>query len=80
MNLNEDDKKWFEALLDTKLERPRVALEASIMNTETRLLTESHKWASPTELRIKSHVMAIRAIDLELEDPKERVTRLEPKH
>ena len=40
---------------------------------------EFHKWASPTELRIQSHAQAIRAIDLELENVKERVQKLEPK-
>ena len=53
----------------------RTALEA----VETRLLTEFHKWASPTELRIRSHADAIRAIDLELENTKDRVSKLEPK-
>ena len=64
MNLNDDDKKW----IDQRLEK-----------LETTLLTEFHKWASPTELRIQSHAQAIRAIDLELENVKERVSKLEPK-
>jgi len=101
MNLSDDDKKWFETVIDAKLGRlsadgeayfdsrfnnlsatiesyrqeQRVALEA----LETKLLTEFHKWASPTELRIRSHADAIRAIDLELENTKERVSKLEPK-
>jgi hypothetical protein len=64
MNLNDEDKKW----IDQRLEK-----------LETTLLTEFHKWASPTELRIQSHAQAIRAIDLELENVKERVSKLEPK-
>lgn len=64
MNLSDDDKKWIDARLE---------------KLETTLLTEFHKWASPTELRIQSHAQAIRAIDLELENVKERVSKLEPK-
>jgi hypothetical protein len=69
MNLNDEDKKWIAEVLDRRLEK-----------LETTLLTEFHKWASPTELRIQSHAQAIRAIDLELENVKERVPKLEPKN
>ena len=61
--------------LHAQMQEQRIALEA----VETRLLTEFHKWASPIELRIQSHAQAIRAIDLELENVKERVSKLEPK-
>ena len=85
-----DDKKWFETLqnrqsaitesrlnnlsatlqayIDARQQEQRTTLEA----VETRLLTEFHKC-------IQSHAQAIRAIDLELENVKERVQKLEPK-
>jgi hypothetical protein len=43
--LTDEDKQW----ISEQLER-----------VETRLLTEFHKWASPVELRIRSHA-ALRA-------------------
>jgi hypothetical protein len=50
--LTDDDKQW---ILE-QLER-----------VETRLLTEFHKWASPTEMRVRSHAAVLRAMDIELE-------------
>ena len=50
--LTDDDKHW---ILE-QLER-----------VETNLLTEFHKWASPVELRVRSHAAALRAIDAEIE-------------
>jgi hypothetical protein len=44
---------------------------------ETALLTEFHKWASPMEMRARSHAAALRALDLEVEAVAERVTKLE---
>ena len=46
---------------------------------ETKLLSEFHQWASPSQARGKSHSAALRAMDLELEALSERVTKLEPK-
>ncbi len=50
--LSDDDKQW----IAEQLER-----------VETRLLTEFHKWASPVELRVRSHAAVLRAIDVEME-------------
>jgi hypothetical protein len=75
MGLNDEDKKWIQ----TQNAELRSAMEQSVRNVETKLLTEFHKWASPVELRLHSHATAMRAIDLELENVKERVTKLEPK-
>lgn len=44
---------------------------------ETTLLTEFHKWASPLEMRQKSHAAAIRALDIEVESVSDRVNKLE---
>ena len=45
--LTEEDRQW----IGQRLEK-----------VETTLLTEFHKWASPVELRQKSHAAAIRAL------------------
>ena len=90
MNLSDDDKKWFETVMDRGSAGYALPMKPILMrgckSTVRRsklwkptLLTEFHKWASPTELRIQSHAQAIRAIDLELENVKERVSKLEPK-
>ncbi|MBL8234573.1 MAG: hypothetical protein JNL98_39105 [Bryobacterales bacterium] len=62
MSLTQDDKDWI-------LEQLR--------NVETTLLSEFHKWASPTEARLRTHTAALRAIDLEMESISDRVTKLE---
>jgi hypothetical protein len=51
--LTEEDKQWISQRLE---------------KVETALLTEFHKWASPVELRQRSHAAAMRALDTEVED------------
>jgi hypothetical protein len=60
-----------------RLEAQRIELSDRIEKSETTLLTEFHKWASPVELRQRSHAAAMRAFDAELEAVSERVTKLE---
>jgi hypothetical protein len=60
--LTDEDKQW---ILD-QLER-----------VETSLLTEFHKWASPVEMRVRSHAAAIRAIDVEVESLGDRMKKIE---
>lgn len=60
--LSDNDKQW----IAEQLER-----------VETRLLTEFHKWASPVELRVRSHAAALRAMDVEMESIAEPVKKLE---
>ncbi len=55
------------------------AMDAKIEHVETALLTEFHKWASPAEMRARTHAAAIRTIDLEMEVLTERVEKLEGK-
>jgi hypothetical protein len=62
VSLTAEDKKW---ILD-QLER-----------VETTLLTEFHQWASPVELRQRSHSAALRAFDAEMESLADRVKKLE---
>ena len=54
-----------------------VRIDARIEKAETTLLSEFHKWASPAELRSRSHAAALRALDLEMEALAERVAKLE---
>jgi hypothetical protein len=60
--LTEEDKQWISQRLE---------------KVETTLLPEFHKWASPVELRQKSHAAAIRALDTEVEALSDRLKNLE---
>ena len=60
--LTEDDKRWISDQLE---------------KVETNLLTEFHKWASPIELRSRSHAAALRALDAEVESLSDRLKNLE---
>ena len=63
--------------LTERIHSLRIELIDRIEKTETTLLTEFHKWASPVELRQRSHAAAMRAFDAELEAVSDRVTKLE---
>lgn len=63
MSLTEANKQW----ITTQLEA-----------VETRLLRAFHDRASPLEMRVGSHAAVIRALDIEVETPGNRVSRLEP--
>jgi len=65
MSLTPEDKQWISEQLE---------------KVETRLLTEFQKWASPTEARLRTHTLALRAMDLELDGVQERLDKLEGKH
>ena len=73
--------KSFSSELSTKLtaslEAFEVRVDAKLERLETKLLTEFHKWASPQEMRQRTHSAALRAIDIEIETLAERVTNLE---
>jgi hypothetical protein len=60
--LSEDDKRW----IGERLEK-----------VETTPLTEFHKWASPIEMRQRSHAAALRAHDAEMEALSDRIKHLE---
>ena len=60
--LTDEDKQWIKDELD---------------KVETTLLTEFHKWASPLEMRQRSHAAAIRALDEEVESVSDRLKNLE---
>jgi hypothetical protein len=48
--LTDEDKRWVSERLE---------------KVETDLLTEFHKWASPVELRQRSHAAVLGALDTE---------------
>jgi hypothetical protein len=60
--LTDEDKQWISERLE---------------KVETNLLTEFHKWASPVELRQRSHAAALRAMDAEVESLSDRLKNLE---
>jgi hypothetical protein len=60
--LTDEDKEWISQRLE---------------KVEATLLTEFHKWASPVELRQKSHAAALRALDAEVESLSDRLKNLE---
>lgn len=62
MSLTDEDKDWIKE----RLER-----------VETALLTAFHQWASPQEMRQRTHAAAIKALDAEMEYLSDRVTKLE---
>ena len=82
--LSEEDKTWIKELRDQDRQWVREQLEAvelrfseKLEKVETTLLTEFHKWASPQEMRLRTHTMAIRALDDEMELISDRLKKLE---
>ena len=67
--LTNEDKQWIEERLG--------GLSEKIEKVETTLLTEFHKWASPQEMRQRTHAAAIRALDAEVEALGDRVNKIE---
>jgi hypothetical protein len=71
--LTDEEKQWIANQIQASEQR----LSARIETTETALLTEFHKWASPVEMRQRTHAAAFRAIDAEMEALTDRVKKLE---
>ena len=69
-----------DADLKAYLDEMKRELRADIEKTETKLLRAFHDWASPLEMRIRSHSAAMRAMDLEIEAMGDRIEKLEPPH
>jgi hypothetical protein len=59
MSLTDEDKQWIAGQLHD--------VRAQIEETETKLLRAFHDWASPVEMRARSHSAALRAMDIEIE-------------
>jgi hypothetical protein len=78
--MDEELKQYLEEMkreLRADFEDMKRELRADIERVETSLLTEFHKWASPIEMRVRSHSATLRALDLEQEAISDRVTKLE---
>ena len=63
--------------MERQIDELRVYVDQECEHVETTLLTEFHKWASPAEMRARSHAAALRAMDIEIEALSERVEKLE---
>ena len=63
--------------LEALISGVEIRLDAKIEKVETTLLTEFHKWASPTEARQRTVSAALRALDMEMEALTDRVQKLE---
>lgn len=63
--------------LNERIDAVESRLNERIERVETQLLTEFHKWASPVEMRQRTHAAAIRAMDAEVEALADRVSKLE---
>jgi DNA-binding transcriptional regulator GbsR (MarR family) len=77
----DEDKQFIREVVQEIVHREIDASEARmreyVYGTETRLLTEFHKWASPLEARVRSHTAILRALDMEQENLADRVKKLE---
>ena len=60
--LTDEDKQW----ISERLQKVESQFSHRLEKVETTLLTEFHKWASPVELRQRSHAAALRALDSEV--------------
>ncbi len=69
----DEDKQW----INERLEEERQWVVERIEKLETTLLTEFHKWASPIDLRQRTHAAALRALDAEVESLSDRPKNLE---
>jgi hypothetical protein len=63
--LTDEDKKW----IIERLEKLEGRFAERLEKVETTPLTQFHKWASPLEMRQRSHAAALRALDAEVESP-----------
>jgi hypothetical protein len=82
--LTDEDKQWIlerldklEGRFEERLEKLEERFEGRLEKVETSLLTEFHKWASPVEMRQRTHAAAIRALDEEVESISDRLKNLE---
>ena len=67
--LTEDDKEWLGARIETIREESR--------DTETKLLTAFHGWASPVETRARAEGQMVRALQEQVDYLTKRVRTLE---
>jgi hypothetical protein len=75
--LTDEDKQWIVKQLEERLGNVKERFTERLEKVETTLLTEFHKWASPIEMRQRSHAAAIKALDVEVESISDRLKNLE---
>ena len=81
LHAKQDEKiERVETSLLTEFHKRLAILDEKIERVETSLLTEFHKWASPVEMRQRTHAATLRSMDVELEALADRVTKLERPH
>lgn len=64
-------------MTDEDLKQIRTILHDELEAMETKILTAFHKWASPVDMRQRSHSATLRALDVEMESLSDRVKQLE---
>jgi hypothetical protein len=71
--LEEELKQHLEAME----QRLKTYVDERCERLETTLLTEFQKWASPVEMRLRSHSSVLRTLDMDFEALSDRVKRIE---
>ena len=75
--LQQQMREHLREQLEQHRQQERLWVRQQLEKVETTLLTEFHKWASPQEMRQRTHAAAIRALDAEVESLADRVTKIE---
>jgi hypothetical protein len=73
----EEHTRLLRQELNRRFEENARLFQQALEKVETTLLTEFHKWASPQEMRQRTHAAAIRALDAEVESLSDRLKNLE---
>jgi chaperonin cofactor prefoldin len=78
--LDEELKQHLQTMeqrLTTRIDELKTYVDERYERLETTLLTEFQKWASPVEMRLRSHSSVLRTLDMDFEALSDRVKRLE---
>ena len=66
-----------EQRLNTRIDEVKTCVDKRYERLETTLLTEFQKWASPVEMRLRSHSSVLRTLDMDFEALSDRIKRIE---
>jgi hypothetical protein len=66
-----------EQRLNTRIDEVKAYVDERCERVETTLLTEFHKWASPVEMRLRSHSSVLPTLDMDFEALSDRIKRIE---
>lgn len=75
--MDDDLKQYLIAMEERMVSALKSYVDERCEKVETTLLTEFHKWASPTEARQSAIKSALKAIDAEMTYIDDRVKKLE---